>query len=178
MLQQARKNKRGVSEIIGYILLIAITVVISVFVYVWLKTYVPQQSLTCPDGVSISITNHSYDCVNKIFNFTLSNDGTFSIAGYYIHMANDSSQQIAAIDLTPDYIGPFSNRAGNAIIFGNNVKVPGSSISMNDNGYQLNSLQGTIRKLEIIPIRYVESSGRLRIVSCTNAGITIPISDC
>ena len=48
------KNKKGVSEIIGYILLVAIVVTISIFVYQWLKTYVPQDAISCPDGVSLS----------------------------------------------------------------------------------------------------------------------------
>ena len=79
------KNKKGVSEIIGYILLIAIVVAISVFVYQFLKSYVPKESLTCPDGVTLLIPDYKYNCLENLLNFTVQNEGTFSIGGYFIH---------------------------------------------------------------------------------------------
>ncbi len=84
------KNKRGVSEIIGYILLIAIVVVVSIFVFQWLKSYVPQSALTCPEGTTVSIPEYKYDCTANMLNFTLENDGTFSIAGYFIHAESET----------------------------------------------------------------------------------------
>jgi len=45
-----KKNKRGVSIVIGYVLLIAISIVISILVYQALKTYVPKEALECSDG--------------------------------------------------------------------------------------------------------------------------------
>jgi flagellin-like protein len=180
-------NKRGVSEIIGYILLIAIVVVISIFVYGFLKTFVPQESLTCPDGTSISIPAYVYNCTvglksSNTLNLSIYNDGTFSIAGYFIHASNDSTQKIAAIDLTPYFFGPPGYRAANSILFSYyNVLDPGKEESININAYNLSlSLPqiatGTISKIEIIPIRYVEVNGKSRTASCGNAKIAIPIS--
>ena len=57
-------KKKGVSAIVGYVLLISFGVVMSVIVYSYLKTYTPKDALTCPDGVSIFlkdyITNVNY----------------------------------------------------------------------------------------------------------------------
>jgi flagellin-like protein len=176
------RNKRGISEIIGYILLIAIVVVISIFVYGWLKTFVPQESLTCPDGTSVSISNYVYNCTLNTLNFSLDNDGTFSISGYFVHASNDSTQQIAAIDLTPYYTGPQGDRAANSIIFSYyNILDPGKEEGMSINGYNLSLTlpqisSGTIKKLEIIPIRYVDYNGKSRTASCSNAKVDIPIS--
>ncbi len=174
------KNNRGVSEIIGYVLLIAIVVVISIFVYTWLKTYVPQQSLTCPDGTSASMPALVYNCTLNTLNFSFYNDGTFSLAGYFIHAANDSSQQIAAIDLTQYYSGPQTNKAGSSIIFSYyNLLDPGKEENINVNYYNLSLLpsiaSGTLKKIEIIPLRYTEFNGKTRITSCGNAKISIPI---
>ncbi len=176
------KNKRGVSEIIGYILLIAIVVVISIFVYGWLKTFVPQQSLTCPDGTSVSISNLVYNCTLNTLNFSLDNDGTFSISGYFVHASNDTTQQIPAIDLTPYYMGPSGNKASNSIVFSYyNILDPGKEESLNVNGYNLSLYlptiaTGTINKIEIIPIRYVNYNGKSRTATCSNAKIDIPVS--
>ena len=182
-------NKRGVSEIIGYILLIAIVVVISIFVYGFLKTFVPQESLTCPDGTSVSISTFVYNCTLNTLNFSLDNSGTFSIAGYFIHASNDSTQQIAAIDLTPYYSGPSSYyvAGSNSILFTtygsldpNNFD-PGKEKDITINSYNLSSIfppiaSGTLKKIEIIPIRYVDYNGKSRSASCGNAKIDIPIS--
>lgn len=192
ILHQNRKfnnmNKRGVSEIIGYILLIAIVVVISIFVYGFLKTFVPQESLTCPDGTSVSVSNFVYNCTLNTLNFSLDNSGTFSIAGYFIHASNDSTQQIAAIDLTPYYFGPsgYYAQGSNSILFTtygsldpNNFD-PGKEKDITTNAYNLSLsipiASRTISKLEIIPIRYVEFNGKSRQATCGNAKIDIPIS--
>ena len=55
------RDKKAVSIMIGYILLITFAVVIAAVVLTWLKTYVPRQGLECPDGVSIYILDSELD---------------------------------------------------------------------------------------------------------------------
>jgi len=38
-------NKKGISVIIGYLLLVSFAIIISGMVYVWMKTYVPTEKL-------------------------------------------------------------------------------------------------------------------------------------
>ena len=40
---------------IGYILLISMTIMMSIIVYQWVKTYVPKDLPDCPDGTSVMI---------------------------------------------------------------------------------------------------------------------------
>ncbi|MFZ1971019.1 MAG: archaellin/type IV pilin N-terminal domain-containing protein [Candidatus Nanoarchaeia archaeon] len=178
-----RKNKRGVSEIIGYILLIAITISISIFVYVWLKSYVPQNSISCPDGVSISIINYTYSCTKNNLGLTLQNTGTFNISGYYIHASNSQSQQIATIDLTSYYSGTY-HVANNAVYYfsnpvGGNLNPfgPGAISGNAQNYFDLTkspSVSGIV-SLEITPVRFVELNGKNVISGCTDAKIVVPI---
>jgi flagellin-like protein len=175
------KNRRGVSEIIGYILLIAIVVVISIFVYQWLKTYVPQEALTCPTETSVSVQEYDYNCTVNTLNFTLQNEGTFSIAGYFIHASNDSTQEIATIDLTQYYTGPGSHETSGGILFSYyNILDPGKAEGMQTNGFSLSVspaiASGTLKEIEIIPIRFVEYKEKERLASCGNAKINIPIT--
>jgi flagellin-like protein len=184
-----KNNKRGISEIIGYILMIAIVIVISIFVYGWLKSYVPQDSLTCPDGTSVSLPTIIYNCTSNSLSFSFYNDGTFSIAGYFIHATNDSTQQVASLDLSKYYSGPKGNPTGSSIIFttyGNlqpNNLDPGKSKDVTYNIYNFSSsyrspgiATGTIKAIEIIPIRYVEFNGKTRQASCTSAKVTLPLN--
>lgn len=172
------KNKKGVSEVIGYILLIAIVISISLVVYVWLKTYVPQQSPTCPDGVSISVSDYNYNCTTQSFNFTLENDGTFSIAGYFIHATNSSTQQLAVLDLSPYYTGN-GQVLGNSVIFSPqdlNSFAPGIINANNSFDLTINpSFIGNITSIEITPVRYVEDNGQSRFTSCGDERLDIPI---
>jgi hypothetical protein len=51
------QNKKGISTMIEYVLLIVIVISLSSVVYIWMKTYIPQESIECQDGVSLYITN-------------------------------------------------------------------------------------------------------------------------
>ena len=65
MLPQTRKkrlSKRGVSVVIGYVLLVSVAVVLGGVMYAWMKSYVPKESLDCPEGSALSIKSYVYNC--------------------------------------------------------------------------------------------------------------------
>src|SRR3989338_10255613 len=86
-----RAGKRGVSEIVSYVLLIVIAISISALVYVWLKAYVPQEKNTCPDEVSLIIKDHCFKSVggNSYINITLENKGTYTVDAVNIKIAKE-----------------------------------------------------------------------------------------
>jgi len=75
-------NRRGISEIIGYVILISITLAMSLIVYAWLKTYIPSDAPKCSDGVSVFLQNYTYDCSVQNLTVNLKNNGRFDLAGY------------------------------------------------------------------------------------------------
>ena len=82
-------NKKGVSIIIGYVLLITIGIALSTLVYSWLRFYVtPGEEVSCPEGVSLIIKNYNYDCTANKLNLTLQNKGLFTVDGFVLR-AND-----------------------------------------------------------------------------------------
>jgi len=174
------KNKRGVSVIIGYVMLIAIVIAISVGIYHWMKSYVPQDALTCPDGTSVSIPDYIYDCSSNQLNFSLKNTGTFSVAGYFIKATNNSNQNIATINLVPYYTG-IGTVAKNSILFsgylsGLNPRDPGSTIPLKNNGFNLPSSINHLVTIEITPARYVTYNNQVRFSTCGNAKISEKVS--
>lgn len=83
------KNKKGLSEIIAYVLLISIAVAISILVYGWLKGQVTvNEGISCPDGVSLIIENYSCSYATKVLSLNLQNKGFFDIEGYNVKVNN------------------------------------------------------------------------------------------
>jgi FlaG/FlaF family flagellin (archaellin) len=166
-----KKNRKGLSIVVGYVLLIAISIVMSVIVFVWLRTYVPKDTMKCPDGTSVFIKDISYNCASKVLTVTLKNNGKFSVNGYFIHVSNKTNEELATIDLSSRIMSG-GNVSGNAITFSldQNSLTPteptNSKISLfNVTGY------GTLYKLEIIPTRFQEEDEKMRFVSCGDAKV-------
>ena len=88
------KRKRALSNVVGYVLLISITISLSVLVYGWLKFYVSEDNIeTCPDGVNIIIRD--YECKSSpvgedpnkgYLKVTLKNKGLFEVDGYVLRV--------------------------------------------------------------------------------------------
>ncbi len=169
------KNKKGVGVMVGYVLLITAAVVMGVIVYQWLKTYVPLEPPECPDEVSFFIKK--YTCDSPFFNLTLKNNGKFNIGGYFIHLANQSDQEIATIDIS-EYIESGGMWAGNAVVFvagaDNPIKPGDEVISV----FKLDTLApNQVYLVEIIPARFQEIENKLTFISCGDAKVQERIDD-
>ena len=86
------KGKKGISEIVGYVLLIVIAISLSLLVYTWLKGQIPKETEKCPGDVSLVISDYScYDISGvKRLNLTLQNNGLFNIGGFVARVKNVS----------------------------------------------------------------------------------------
>lgn len=164
-----KMNKKAVSVMIGYILLISAAVVMGAIVYQWLRTYMPSEGLACPEDVSVFLKESS--CSIDQLNLTLKNNGKFDIAGYFIHVTNESWQELADIDISPNILSGGIG-AGGAVIFvagSDNPMKPGdekkSNFNLTDSGFE------QIYLIEIIPVRFQEIENKLRFVSCGGAKI-------
>lgn len=93
-------NKKGVSEIVSYVLLISMTLAISGVIYAWLVFYVtPGQEIKCDEGVSLTIQAYNYNCTTGELNLSLQNRGMFNIDGYLIRVNNKSGSKIGVYSL-------------------------------------------------------------------------------
>ena len=150
---------------IGYILLVTITIVISLLVYQWISSYIPKDSIKCDEGVSIFIKDVNYE--NGKLNLTIKNNGLFNVAGFIIHGTNNSEKELATIDLSGNLDSSGGGiKARNAIIFGGTNK---NGIKSNEERNILFDLNEEIYSIEITPVRYQEEDNRMRFVICGNA---------
>ncbi len=167
-----KKNRKGVSIMVGYVLLVVFAVILSVITYNWIRTYVPAQSLQCPEGVSILIKSTDYDCDKNNITLITRNNGRFDILGYFIHAANESAQEIATIDLSQYLNESFGGRK-----FGSSV----SFVSLQDNSFrpgneklamfELPAEINQIMSIQIIPTRFQEQDNKKRFISCGDSRI-------
>jgi hypothetical protein len=164
------KTKKAMSVIIGYVLLVSFALVIGVIVFQWMKTYVPQDDINCPDGVSLLI--ESYDCSSNILTLNLKNNGKFNINAYYIYATDSPNEELAIIDLSKnntDY--DISKLLPTGIRFGQ-IGVD-DFLAPNDVETETYNLVGisNLDSIEIIPLRLQEQKNRNIWVSCKDVKI-------
>lgn len=170
MSLQLKRKKKGVSEIIGYVLLIVMAVAMGTITYVWMKSYVPKDSVDCPDGSSISIKSYEYSSASNILNITLKNNGRFNLSGYYIKVINNTNQTIATLDLSQYFIVEYGAvKLDKSISFtslGNvNSFMPNGEVTHRFDTFNLSR----IYQIEIIPTRWQKESKGMSLVICSKS---------
>lgn len=163
-------NKKAISPMIGYILLISAAILMSVIVYAWLKTYIPKAALECPEATSIFIKD--YTCTGNQLNLTIRNNGNFNVAGYFIRIANVSGAELATVDLSQKLQIQFGGvTIGNSVFF--DESDPGNSFTPNEESISIFDITGTgtISFIELTPIRVEKQDNRDRTASCGNAKV-------
>jgi hypothetical protein len=156
---------------IGYILLISSLVVMGTIVYNWMKTFVPTETISCPDGVSIYIKNIECESTNGSYQLQidLKNNGRFDVGGYFIHVATDASQELATIDITENLIS--SGIKMNPGIKFDIAIGEDNSLKPNKEVTNVFLLNNTISLVEIIPIRFQKDNNKNRFVSCGDSKV-------
>ncbi len=170
MLLQAirRKNRKGLSIVISYVLLIAVSITVSILVYQFLKTYVPKDTVTCADGTSLLVNDIS--CSSSTLSVTVTNSGRFGINGYYIHVSTSPSQQLAAIDLSGK-IKSGGASYGGSVAFSNteNSLSPGST---QVSTFDVTGMGMNFYTVEITPTRQEVIDNVKRFATCSDAKTT------
>ncbi len=170
---------------IGYVLLITLAITMSVLVYNGMKSYVPTEHTECPDGIGIYVDDYTHK--KDLLNLTLKNNGRYGISGFYIYGSNDSSQEIATINLAKkikenkkEGYSVFETQGG-VRIFVDGVKEgdkyntwkPGKSYNFL---FNVSGITGGIKFLEITPRMQMEYENTLYLPNCGDAKIKESIS--
>ncbi len=160
------KNKKAISIMIGYVLLISFAIFMSIGVYTWMKTYVPKDIPNCPDSVSIFLED--FNCSGGDLTIDLKNNGRFAIGGYNIYASNKTNYTLSTINLAKRLTAGGDNRT-NSVIFadGQNLFSTGDSKRsiFNITGF------GTLTSIEITPIRFEEANNRKNTANCGKSKI-------
>lgn len=168
MLKNHKKSKKGVSLMIGYVLLVSLAVIMGGIMYAWMKSYVPKDALDCPEGTSLIIKSYEYNCTSNIIRILIKNNGRFDVGGFFIHASNNSDITLPTIDISARANESFGGyKYQNSIIFNatnDNVFKPGDEIEITFDK-DLTEI-GVIYYIQIIPTRWQSQENILRYVSC------------
>ena len=86
------KNKKAVSLMISYVLLIVIGMSLAIIVYEYIIIVVIiEPTPTCPETLSLIIQEYSCNAGAKKITIEVKNKGLFNISGYEIRGTNDRS---------------------------------------------------------------------------------------
>ncbi|MEM4259218.1 MAG: archaellin/type IV pilin N-terminal domain-containing protein [Candidatus Pacearchaeota archaeon] len=86
------KNKKALSEVVGYAILIVIALSLSVMVYAFLKIYIPKEKLECNEDIVLILGDVSCSFQSRQLNITLMNRGLFKADAAYIRFGNESQK--------------------------------------------------------------------------------------
>lgn len=174
-----QNNKKAVSPLIAYIILIVIVIGMVPMVYMFLKSWVPTSDpLECPDEVSIFIsestvnTNSDGDNILEIY---VKNNGRFNIGGFYFYGSNSTGQGIGTIDLSlpGTFIPGGSQEKRGSIITLDTANL--NPFYVGDTyGFEFNltNAEGKIESIDVIPMRNQKHDEKYRTVTCGNAKST------
>jgi hypothetical protein len=168
------QNKKGISTMIEYVLLIVIVMTMSGIVYVWMKTYIPKSDIECQEGVSIYLSNLKCSSVDGkyLLNLTIKNSGRFNLRGFFIRGTEEISQEVANIDLS------------NKLLGGNSLKSEIIFVGIGDeNNFEPTKeeefsfiLDSPIYILDLIPTRLEDIDGKVKLALCGNEKISEKVS--
>jgi len=143
-------NKKGVSEIVSYVLLISITFGIAGMVYAWLVYYVtPGEEVKCDEGIALTIRSYNYNCTTKALNITLQNRGLFDVDGFVIRLNNNSRSELGVYTL---------NKTGTNVSTGISLS---SYYSNSSNLESSKIMRGNITFIEVQP--FTKQKGNLTV---------------
>jgi hypothetical protein len=119
MKKSLQQNKKGVSEIVSYILLIVGALGLSILVYSYLKDFTPKGQTDCEEDVSLSIRDYVCNSDQKNLTIVLYNNGKFNIPDFYVKIGRSGSSVRCAIN---DIRGGLAFRPGRLNVFSYNPK--------------------------------------------------------
>jgi FlaG/FlaF family flagellin (archaellin) len=165
-----KKSKKALSIMVGYALLVVFSIVLAGITYSILKSYVPVETPTCPEGVSLLIESYDFDCGANTLTLNIVNDGRFDIGAYYIYAKDNPNLEIENIDLSSKFTSDEGAIIEPLVLFhgsgeGKNALTPGSR---DTETYGLAEI-GQIYSLKIVPIRFETEKRKTVETHCTDA---------
>ncbi len=90
-MNKNKKDKKAVSLLISYVILIGIVLALSIGIFIWLKDLANfQPVVSCKDGSSINVED--YSCDGHSITLNIRNNGRFSINGFILRVGDDEER--------------------------------------------------------------------------------------
>ena len=155
MKKRLNRDKKAISIIVSYVLLITLVLALAGGTYAFLKLYAqnPLPEEECPDGVSIVLED--YSCENGKIDITLRNRGRYDVTLVTLNIINESGR-FFFMDFPQNRLDVTSDK----------FPVEGPALTKSK------EYSGSIDSLEIIPLR---RGKQLRDFVCTEAIVKVSV---
>ena len=162
-----RKNKKAVSMMISYVLLISIAIALSIGVFAWLRTYANVEPLPeCKPETSLRL--EGYTCETISINLSVKNNGLFNISGYTLLVGNTTQRlPIHTLSVIASQLNVKLHTLGPGHVVFKNPLRPGETQSIS-----FNMGDTYKRDVKIVQIQAFILSEKEEKVPCENAIIT------
>lgn len=163
-------EKRGISPVIGYVMLVIIALAVGALIFTWMRGFAPAESNTCRDGISLAIVQT--ECDENWLNLTSKNNGRFNVGGYSIIASVNPDSTIGSVPLAGHWVRSGSHEAFNtstsALLF-----VPANGLNLSENRTDVFNLSGigNLSFIQILPIRQEVIGGKKEVLVCGKAEI-------
>ncbi len=170
-------QRKGVSEMVSYVLLVIIAVGISVLVYAYLVVHVPKDKPTCYDDINLVLIDHK--CYletltgalagkTKVYlNVTLSNRGLHTADGVYLRLGDETRKVKALVNDNDVFFGLVLDPSSGDFVLG---LQPGKSF-FNNYTFISNDIKAGRNALEIQPA----SGSPTKFALCGKEVLTLPV---
>ena len=171
------QDKKAVSLMVSYVLLIVIGISLAILVYYWLLPQInPEEMPKCPDNVALILASYSCDSTDNTITLNLKNQGRFDIDGFFIRGTDsDNKEAIPILGLSdPDN----TEITDGSYYFGspNIAPLEPGAIYSKIFSYSFGETK-ELKKIQIEPFRIQEDKrGKDRVVLCDTATITQEVS--
>lgn len=170
MIKENRKiNKKAISELVSYVLLIVLAIAMAAMTYIFLKPYAekPLAEAECPETVNVVLEN--YSCGGNIIDFTLKNRGLFNVYGVKLKVINNTEGLQYDFWLYLPDCGSLKSCSKCENEISDCLKVNEVLLGVLNYG-----AYNKINELVIYPIKLIENNYYI----CTNAIIKVPLEKC
>ncbi len=88
--KKKKMNKRAVSLMVSYVLIVVIGIALSIAVYAYLKYYLPSDQEKCSQDISLVVEQIS--CSDDKLSIVISNRGLFNVSGAYVRFGPEDTE--------------------------------------------------------------------------------------
>jgi len=125
-------RKRGISEMVAYIILVGIAIGISSFVFVWMTHYLPGgtngvETKSCPEGSTVLIKSSYCSAEDTELEIVLKNNGRFSLDGFKVWVNDKRDAGIGAYEINDSGV-PLAPKTETVFYYDYHENVEGSKI--------------------------------------------------
>jgi hypothetical protein len=174
------RDRRGVSVMVSYVLLISIAIIMGITIFGWLKLVANVEPVvSCEDGTSLTI--EEIDCINsgegKLLNLKIKNNGRFSVHGFFVSVGSEANEvpTVSIIPISPSSsIPPIAGK----YVFASALKPDESVDTLFSDQYKdsvgVNNIDFLINRVGIQPFILVDGNE----VACENAVVRQDVESC